>query len=107
MAPYEWGEHGGQAKAMGFTSEEMRCIAEEGSASPAWTQLASAVLSACEELRHDAMLSQTTWDTLAESFSIEQIFELQILIGQFTTVAFFQNAVRLPLEAGNEGLATR
>ena len=97
MAPYEWGEHGGQAKAIGFTSEEMQRIAEEGSASPAWTPLESAVLSACEELRQDAMLSQTTWDALAEGFSIEQIFELLVLIGQFTTVAFFQNSVRLPL----------
>ena len=38
MAPYEWGEHGGQAKAMGFTTKEMQRIADEGSASPAWNR---------------------------------------------------------------------
>jgi hypothetical protein len=32
---------------------------------------------------------------------------LLVLIGQFTNVAFFQNALRLRLEPGNIGLAAR
>lgn len=107
QAPYEWGEHGKQARAMGFTAEELEAVAGEGSTAARWTPLEAAVLRACEELQADAMLSEATWDALATSFSVEQIFELIILVGQFTKVAFFQNAMRLPLEQGNAGLAFR
>lgn len=107
MAPYEWGEHATQAKTLGFTADELQRIVEESSASPEWTPLERAILRACEELREGAMLSGATWDALAASLSTEQIFELLVLIGQFTTVAYFQNALRVPLEAGKAGLATR
>ncbi len=107
QAPYEWGEHGKQARAMGFTAEELETVAAEGSSAACWTPHEAAVLRACEELHADAMLSDATYDALAAEFSVEQIFELLVLVGQFTTVAFFQNALRVPLEAGNPGLAFR
>jgi len=34
----------------------------------------------------------------------EQLLELPILIGQFTMVSYFQNALRMPLIADNKGL---
>lgn len=107
QAPYEWGEHSKQAKALGITSEELDAIADEGSTGGNWTPIETAVIRACEELHSDAMISERTWDALAEDLSVEQIFELLVLVGQFTTVAYFQNAMRLPLEAGNQGLSAR
>ena len=35
------------------------------------------------------------------------LVELLIVIGQFTATAYFQNALRLRLEVGNDGLSAR
>lgn len=107
QAPYEWGEHVTQAHALGISPAETEAIATHGADAACWTKLEGAVLRACEELHCDAMLSTQTWDALAEGLSNEQIFELIVLIGQFTTVAYFQNAMRIDPEHGHDGLAAR
>lgn len=107
QAPFEWGEHVKQARALGFTSEEIDRIASLGSASNEWTEIESAVLRLAEELRFDTMVSDETWAVLAKEFSAQQMFDMIVLVGQFTTVAYFQNAMKMPLEEGNPGLAAR
>ncbi len=106
-APYEFGEHIGRAKEAGITAEEIDRLAEEGSTWSGWNDHDRAVLTAAEELRSNAMISDETWATLAASYSEAQLFELCVLIGQFTNVAYFQNALRCRLEPSNPGLAAR
>lgn len=106
-APYEFGEHIGRAKAAGITGEEIDRLVEEGSTWSGWNDHDSAILKAAEELRADAMISDETWATLAASYSEAQLFELCVLVGQFTNVAYFQNALRCRLEPSNPGLAAR
>jgi 4-carboxymuconolactone decarboxylase len=105
-APYEFGEHVAQAKRMGITTEEIEAIVV-GSGSPIWDDHECAVLEAVEELHENSMVDDETWAKLAERFDDAQMFELLILIGQFTATAYFQNSLRLRLEANNEGLAAR
>lgn len=106
QAPYEWGEHVRQSKQAGITSEEIERVTV-GSAAPGWDPHERALMSAAEELREAAMVSDETWDRLAESFDHGQLFELLTLIGQFTSVAYIQNGLRLRLEPSNPGLAAR
>lgn len=106
QAPYEWGEHVKLAKAAGITSDEIERVTE-GSTAAAWSEHDAALLRATEELKRDAMISDATWATLAERLDEKQLFELPVLVGQFTNVAFFQNALRLRLEAHNPGLHAR
>jgi 4-carboxymuconolactone decarboxylase len=106
QAPYEWGQHVQWSKAVGITSEEIERVTQ-GSTAPGWTAHERAVLKAAEELRETAMVSDATWAQLAQRLDERQLFELLVLIGQFTTVAYFQNALRLRLEPGNAGLAAR
>lgn len=106
QAPYEWGEHVKLAKAAGITSDEIERIIE-GSSAPAWNEHEAALLRATEELKHEAMISDETWATLAKRLDEKQLFELPVLVGQFTNVAFFQNSLRLRLESHNPGLAAR
>lgn len=106
QAPYEFGEHVAQARRLGITESEVEAIIA-GSASPAWDDHERAVLEAVEELHASAMVSDATWDRLSKRFDDAQMFELLILIGQFTATAYFQNSLRLRLEAGNAGLAAR
>ena len=106
QAPYEWGEHVKHSKHVGITSAEIeRVIA--GAGAPEWTPVERAILSTADELREGAMVCDATWDALGQELDDGQRFELLVLIGQFTTTAYFQNALRLRLEPGNPGLSAR
>lgn len=105
-APYVFGEHVNQSKRVGLTTAEIEDIIV-GSTSARWTAHERAVLRAAEELRTNAMVTDDTWHELSKTFSDAQIVELLVLIGQFTATAYFQNAMRLRLEADNLGLAGR
>ncbi len=104
--PYIWGEHVRVSRNLGLGSEDIE-QATVGSTSPHWTAHERAVVRAVEELRESAMISDATWAVLAQQYDDKQLFELPVLVGQFSTVGYFQNALRIPLSPGNEGLAAR
>lgn len=105
-APYEFGEHVAQAKRLGFSEDEIDAVTT-GSTAARWNEHERAILKAVEELNENAMVSDESWSKLALHFDDQQLFELLILIGQFTATAYFQNSLRLRLEANNAGLAAR
>jgi alkylhydroperoxidase family enzyme len=106
QAPYEWGEHVHIAKKVGITSAEIERITQ-GSAAPGWTEHEQAILRAVEELRANAVISDPTWATLAKRLDERQLIELPIVIGQYQSVAYYQNSLRLRLHEGNLGLKAR
>jgi len=103
QAPYEWGEHVRIAKMVGISGDEIEAI-KQGSSASCWSEHEAALLKVAEELHAGAMVSDDTWRVVAGSYDNKQLFELLVLIGQFTTVAYFQNALRFRLSEGNEGL---
>lgn len=106
QAPYEWGEHVLVAKRVGVTSEEIECIVR-GSTASGWSEHERAILRATEELFEDAMISNATWAILARRLDERQLIELPIVVGQYQTVAYYQNSLRLRLHSGNLGLEAR
>ncbi len=106
QAPYEWGEHVHVAKTLGISSEEIERITH-GSNAPGWNEREQAILRATEDLYENAMIADATWTILAKYFDDKQLIELPILIGQYQTVAYYQNSLRLRLHAGNLGLKAR
>ena len=78
-----------------------------GSSAPGWDEHDRAVVQTCEALRENAMVTDQTWEKLGERLNDQQRFELLVLIGHFTNVAYFQNSLRLRLESSNEGLKAR
>ena len=106
QSPYNWGEHVRIAKRFGIRSDEIEQITL-GSTAPSWSEHDRALLQAAEELHNDAMISDETWKILEISFNEKQLFELVVLVGQFTLVTYFQNSLRLRLSPGNEGLQGR
>jgi 4-carboxymuconolactone decarboxylase len=104
--PYIWGEHVNVSKKLGLCSEDIEQVTV-GSTSPHWRDHERALLEATEELIDRAMISDATWAVLARQFDARQLFELPVLVGQFSTVGYFQNALRIPLSPGNEGLRSR
>ncbi len=106
QAPYEWGEHIKHAKNIGFSGDDVdRIIA--GSSASGWDEHDRAVVRTCEELHENAMVTDETWNKLGERLDDHQRFELLVLIGHFTNVAYFQNTLRLRLELGSGGLGAR
>lgn len=106
QAPYEWGEHVNLARVFGLDGAEIERVTE-GSTAEGWSGPDRAILAAVEELHADAMVSDTTWDALSSTLDERQIFELTVLVGHFTLVAYFQNTLRFELAPGNEGLRAR
>ncbi|MEO6716911.1 MAG: carboxymuconolactone decarboxylase family protein [Novosphingobium sp.] len=106
QAPYEFGEHVNQAKRAGLTSEDIERVIV-GSSALEWDAHDRAILRAVEELHASAMVSDDTWNQLARQLNEQQLVELLIVVGQFTATAYFQNALRLRLEVGNDGLSAR
>jgi alkylhydroperoxidase family enzyme len=106
QAPYEWGEHVLVARTVGITGEEIERITH-GSQAAGWSDHDRALLRAAEELHRDAMISDETWATLTQRLDARQMIELPILIGQYQTVAYYQNSLRLRLHGGNAGLKAR
>jgi 4-carboxymuconolactone decarboxylase len=106
QAPFEWGAHVKIAKRNGVTSEEIERVIE-GSRAPDWSKADRAIVRAMEELHFSSMITDETWTDLRHCFSDKKLIELVILAGQYKTVAYYQNAFRLPLPEGNMGLLAR
>ena len=106
QAPFEWGSHVKIAKRNGVTSEEIE-RAIEGSSALGWSKRDRAIVRAMEELQLDSMITDDTWADLQEFFNDKKLIELVILAGQYKTVAYYQNSLRLPLPEGNMGLSAR
>lgn len=105
-APFEWGGHVTIAKACGVSAQEIeRVIA--GPDAAGWTAHEAALLRATDELHADSMITDPTWAALAEGLDAAQLIEFIMLIGQYKTVAFYQNALRFSLPEGNDGLLAR
>ncbi len=105
-APVEWGEHVSIGKKAGVSAEEIERVTQ-GSAAPGWNAHDRAVIRAVEELHSNAMITDETWAELAKTYDDKQLIELPMLVGQYATVAFYQNSLRLAPRPGNGGLTTR
>ncbi len=103
QAPFEWGAHVKIAKRNGVTSEEVARI-KEGSDAEGWTDHERALIRAMEELHFNSMITDETWALLAKSYNEKQLIEIVLMAGQYKTVAYLQNSLRLPIPPGKEGL---
>lgn len=105
-APYEWGEHVRVAKRYGITSEEIERVTQ-GSSAAGWVEHERAIIRAVEELLTDHMISDETWDILAQTWNERQLLEFPVLVGQYFMTALQQNSLRVRLGDDNVGLRQR
>ncbi|WP_406177276.1 carboxymuconolactone decarboxylase family protein [Streptomyces sp. NBC_00996] len=98
-ARYEWGRHLPLAKSAGVADADIHRITD-GPEAHGWTDLERHLLRAADELNHDARLSDTTWEVLAEHFGDAELIEIVMLVGQYHMVAFFLNATGVELDPG-------
>ena len=107
QSPFIWGEHVPLSKKnVGLSDADVQAIMA-GSPSAHWNPHERAVLRAVEELHDGAMVSDATWTELAKDMTEAQLVELPIFVGQYKVLAYYQNALRIELRPGNDGLAAR
>jgi alkylhydroperoxidase family enzyme len=106
QAPFEWGAHVKIARRNGVTAEEITRVMQ-GSAAPGWSRQDRGLVRAIEELHFDSMITDETWADLQTGYNEKKLIELVILAGQYKTVAYYQNALRLPLPESSMGLFAR
>jgi alkylhydroperoxidase family enzyme len=106
QAPYEWGEHVMVGKRFGLTSADIARVID-GPDAEGWDEHDGAIIRAVDELHSNAMIADATWATLAKRLDERQLIELPIVVGQYQSVAYYQNSLRLRLHTGNLGLKAR
>jgi alkylhydroperoxidase family enzyme len=107
QSPQVWGKHVASAKKeAGLTTPDIERITH-GSAAAEWNDRDRAVLKAAEELHENSMIADPTWAALAKQFDQYQLIELPLIIGHVQGGSYLVNALRIPLETGNIGLAAR
>jgi len=99
---YEWAAHTGLALSVGITDEEMRRILA-GPDAPGWSAWDATLLRAADELHNDALVSDATWNALAERYDQRQLMEAVFTVGQYNLVAMYLNSLGVQFEEGFQG----
>lgn len=103
QSPYEWGQHVRLARAAGLSDEEIQRVAA-GTDGPGWSDLEATLLRAADELHADACITDSTWAALAAVYTVEQMIEVPMLVGQYHLVSFTLNSLGVQREPGVPGL---
>jgi 4-carboxymuconolactone decarboxylase len=97
---YEWGQHIDVGFKNGLTDKDVvnvsvGCAAFEN-------EKEKALLSACDELISNQLISENTWEVLSKLYSEKLLIEILMLVGNYQMLAGFLNSIGLQLEASIE-----
>jgi 4-carboxymuconolactone decarboxylase len=98
-AAYEWSHHVEAAEAAGFTAADIARIAQGPNAS-GWSEQQRAVLTAADELRREAFVSDATWNTLAKYYGMKERIEIIYTVGGYTMTGLAINSFGIQVEPG-------
>ena len=75
-----------------------------GPDAPGWDEFERALLAAADELHTSRFISDATWNVLAEGYTDDELRQVVLVVGNYTQLAMFQNALGAQLPAGFPGL---
>lgn len=101
-AEYEWGQHVVIARQAGCSDAEIDGVAA-GPEHPGWDRFDASLLRAADELHAASMISDGTWETLSERYSVQQLMDVVFTVGQYTLVSMALNSFGVQLEPGVAG----
>lgn len=99
---YEWAAHAGLARSVGISDEEMRNIVE-GPDAAGWSDWDATLLRTADELHENALVSDASWNALAQRYTQRQLMEAVFTVGQYNLVAMYLNSLGVQFEEGFEG----
>jgi alkylhydroperoxidase family enzyme len=100
---YIWGRHDVIGKEAGLTAEEIARVTA-GPDAPGWDDFERALLAAADELHTSRFISDATWNVLAAGYTDDELRQVVLVVGNYTQLAMFQNALGAQLPPGFEGL---
>lgn len=98
-APYEWAHHEESARVAGLTEAQIAAIAT-GPSAPVWNAQQRAVLTAADELRREAFISNATWTELARYYGMKERIEIVYTVGGYTMTGLAINSLGIQTEPG-------
>ncbi len=93
---YEWGQHVDIALTVGVTDEEIVKVSQGPAAFTGHDD--QALMLACDEMRAEQCISDSTWKSLSEHYDKKRLIEIMMLIGHYIMIAGFLNSAGLKLE---------
>src|SRR5262245_21770260 len=100
QSEYEWAQHARIATSgAGMTDQEIHRIAE-GSKAAGWTDFERGLLRMVDELRYDAIVSDSTWRALRAEYSDQQMMEAVFTSAQYQLVSMALNSLGVQLDPG-------
>ncbi len=100
---YIWGRHDVIGKEAGLTAEEIQRVTA-GPDAPGWGDFERAILRAADELHGSRFISDATWNVLADGYTEDELRQVVLIVGNYTQLAMFQNALGAQLPPGFDGL---
>jgi alkylhydroperoxidase family enzyme len=98
---YEWGQHVGLGMRAGLTAAEIARVAR-GPEAPGWSSRQVAVLEATDDLHQRNVISERSWQRLAEHYRPAQLIEVSMLAGHYAMLAGLLTSVGLALDSEAE-----
>ena len=86
----------------GLTDVEIECI-KSGPDAAGWNPFDAVLLRAVDELHEQALVSDTTWQALAERYDIQQLMDVIFTVGQYNLVSMALNTLGVQLDEGIRG----
>jgi 4-carboxymuconolactone decarboxylase len=99
-AAYEWSHHDRIGRGAGLSDEDIDLLARDevkaGDADDATVLL----IGAADELVADHVLSDATWARLTEAYTVPQVIEICMLVGEYAMLAGALNSLGVQIEDG-------
>jgi 4-carboxymuconolactone decarboxylase len=96
QAPYEWEQHVRVGLQSGISQAEIENIKKGANAG--WQGHEQALMQAVDELFENSVISDQTWDRLAQHYNRQQMMDLVFTIGQDNLVSWALNSFGVPLD---------
>jgi alkylhydroperoxidase family enzyme len=97
----QWGRHSVYGRDSGLTNDDIKRVMA-GPSAPGWSKFDAALLKAADELHMSAFISEPTWQALGEKFNDQQKVEVVLIVGDYTQMAMYQNALGSQRREGDE-----
>lgn len=99
QAEYEWAQHARIATgaAVGLTPADVHRIAE-GPAAKGWSAFEKTLLTAVDEIRYEAMISDATWAGLKTQYSDQTVMDALYTAAQYQLVSMALNSLGVQLD---------
>ena len=100
-AEYEWGVHVSTfATKAGLSEDQVESLTTGRPDDGCWDDADRVLIRLCDSLQSSCTVDDDLWVQLSRYHSAEAILELLMLAGNYRTVSYLVNSLRLPLEHG-------